>query len=136
MATRSQTTTQVTWAASDTNTVAADAAIDTSDDFTFSSDLIQTQISIEATNNGTAVSGDTIDIYMQHKQDPDNDATDTYDTQGDYVCTLDTYEDNTAQKTVGVYGLLAGQVVRFGAINNGASTITIGVSVIEDKLAY
>jgi len=137
MATRSQTETQIEWSSSDTNAVAADGAMDWSDDFTFSSDLINAELTVEGNSAGTA-SDDILEIHMAVKKDPDNSNTgtpDTYDSSDyTYIGSLDCSSGNDEQRTVYI-AAFPGDTVRFGALNDGTNAITVGYRITEDKVA-
>lgn len=137
MATRSQTETQITWSAADTNAVAADGAMDWSDDFTFNGDMINAELTVEGNSAGTAAD-DIVEIHMAVKKDPDNSNTgtaDTYDSEAyTYIGSLDCSDGNDNQRTVYVEAF-PGDTVRFGAKNDGTNAITVGFRVTEDKVA-
>lgn len=138
MATRSQTETQITWSASDTNSVAADGAADTSDDFTFSGDMIAAQVTVEGNSAGSS-SDDVVDIYMSVKKDPDNSnsgTADTYDTAGNFLGSVDCSDGNDNQRTFPLPMAMPGDIVRFEAVNDGTNAITVGMRVTEDKLSF
>jgi len=137
MATRAQTETQIQWAATDTTVVAADGVIDHSDDFTFSSDLIGAEVTIEGNSAGTALD-DILDVYCARKKDPDNSGTpDTYDDDVySYLGRIDCSSGSDAQRTFSLPMMMAGDIVRFGAKTDGTNAITVGFRVTEDKLAY
>ena len=67
MATRAQTTTQVTWSAASTKSIAIGGAMNYSDDFTFSGNLIDKEITVTANSSGTA-SDDIVEIHMGVKK--------------------------------------------------------------------
>lgn len=138
MATRAQTVTQVTWSAASTKSIAIGGAMNYSDDFTFSGDLIDKEITVTAKSAGTA-SDDIVEIHMGVKKDPDrsNSGTpDSYDSDDyTYVGSLDCSSGNDTQRTFTI-GCMAGDIVRFGALNNGTNAIVVGIEVSQDTLAY
>jgi hypothetical protein len=125
----SQTTSQIAWGGSNTNTIASGNTAN-SDDFTASTSNVGAEAQLYAKHSGTPASGDTIDFYLQRKGDPDQDATSEYDNQGDYIGTVDTNSDDPAKKTIPL-GLMQGQTYRVTATNNGGSGITVGVRITE-----
>ena len=137
MATRSQTETQIEWSSSDTNDVAADGAMDWSDDFTFSGDLINAELTVEGNSAGTNAD-DIVEIHMAVKKDPDNSNTgtpDTYDSADyTYIGSLDCSSGNDEQRTVYI-AAFPGDTVRFGAKTDGTAIITVGFRITEDKVA-
>ena len=139
MATRTQTETQITWSASNTNSVAADNTIDYSDDFTFSSDLVDASVTIVGNSAGTATD-DILEVYCARKKDPDNSNSgtpDTYDAEAyAYVGSIDCSSGNDTQRTFPLPMIMAGTIVRFGAKNDGTNAIVVGYRVTEDKLSY
>jgi len=138
MATRSQTETQIKWSTADTNAVAADGAMDWSDDFTFSGDMIDAQVTVEGNSAGT-FSDDIIEVHVGRKKDPDNSNSgtpDTYDSEYyTYIGRIDCSSGNDTQRTFKLPMMMAGDIVRFGAKTDGTSIITVGMRVTEDKVA-
>lgn len=126
----SQSETQIQWSASDTNSVSG-GATDNSDDFTVDTNLIDASLMLKADHSDTPDSGDTIDFYLQHKDDPDNDTTEEYDNQGDYLTTLYLNDDDPAVKTIPV-SLNQGGTYRLVAVNNDSdNAITVSARLFE-----
>jgi len=138
MATRSQTETQVEWSSADTNAVAADGAMDWSDDFTFSGDLVDAEVTVEGNSAGTA-SDDILEVHVGRKKDPDNSNSgtpDTYDSETyTYTGSIDCSDGADNQRTFKLPMMMAGDIVRFGGKTDGTNIITVGYRVTEDKVA-
>ena len=125
-----QSTSQIQWSSSDTKSVAG-GGTENSDDFTANSGNVAAEIQVHADHSGTPASGDTIDFYLQRKGDPDQDTTDEYDNQGDYIGTVDLNDDDPAVKTIPVF-LMQGKTYRLTAVNNDADTaITVAARLTE-----
>jgi len=137
MATRSQAETQITWSASDTNSVAADGAFDYSDDFTFSGDMVLSEFTVEGNSVGTNAD-DILEVHYMRKKDPDNSnsgTADTYDTAGTFSISLDCSDGADNQQTVSLPSAMAGDVIRFGCKTDGTAAILVGIRITEDKVA-
>jgi hypothetical protein len=126
----SQSKTQIQWSSSDTKSVAG-GGTENSDDFTASTSVVDAEIQLKADHSGTPASGDTIDWYLQRKGDPDQDTTDEYDNQGDFLGSVDLNSDDPAVKTIPVH-LMQGQTYRLTAVNNDSDTaITVSARLTE-----
>ena len=102
-----------------------------SDDFTANSNVIDAELLVKADHSGTPASGDTIDWYLQRKGDPDNDTTDEYANQGDFIGALDLNSDDPAVKSIPV-ALTQGKTYRLTAVNNDSdSAITVSARLTE-----
>lgn len=118
---------QVTWSSANTISVAA-AGTANSDDITFSASAVYAEIMVKTDNSGTPADGDTLDVYLQKKSDPDADSTDDYETTGSFLVQLDTYDSDPA---VRVISIPVGFNGRIHVENNGASAMTVSAKVIE-----
>lgn len=126
-------TNQVTWSAANTKSVAS-SGVETSDDYTFDTNAFEATLVCKANNSGTPASGDTLNIYAQIKEDPDLDSTQEYANQMDFVGSLDTNADDPAIARIQM-SVEPGQTYRFAMENDGASSITGSIRVIEKKSA-
>ena len=131
------TETQVTWSASDTQSVTSGSNA-TSDAVTFNATSISASISMKADNAGTPASGDTITFYALYSNgDTDNTGgSDEYDTaeQGHVLAVVDTNADDPAQKTAQL------DVTRKGckiyAVSGAASnSITVSCRITDKRSA-
>lgn len=126
----SQSDTQIQWSASDTKSVAG-GGTENSDDFTANSNNVAAELQVKADHSGTPAGGDTINFYLQRKGDPDQDTTQEYDNQGDFLATVDLNSDDPAVKTIPVF-LMQGKTYRLTAVNNDADTaITVSARLTE-----
>ena len=121
---------QVTWSSSNSKSVSA-AGSENSDNISFSSTAFYAEIMVKADNGGTAADGDTLDVYLQKKDDPDNDSTDDYESTGTFLVQLDTYND--ADPAVRVVSLPVGiGSARLHVENNASSnSITVSATITE-----
>lgn len=104
-----------------------------SSDFTLSSGHVGGDLQVYASHGGTPASGDTIDVYLQRKGDPDNDGTSEYANQGDYLCTLDLNSDDPANKSIPLFALVQGAAYRLTTVNNDTdTTITVSALLTEE----
>lgn len=118
---------QVTWTSSNTTSVSASGTAN-SDDISFSVSAIYAEIMVKADNSGTPADGDTLDVYLQKKADPDADSSDDYESIGSFLVQLDTYDNDPA---VRVISIPVGFNGRLHVENNGASAMTVSAKVIE-----
>ena len=123
---------QVTWdSGSDTNSLAA-AAAEASDTEVFNTAAVDAMITCKADNGSTPVAGDTVDFYALYSTgDPDGASTAEFDTttQGEFLCTVDTFADDPAIRTVPLR--TAASEFQVYAVNNGASTVTVSAGWVE-----
>lgn len=124
-------TNQVTWSASNTKSVAS-SGVETSDDYAFDANTFEATLVCKANNSGTPASGDILSIYAQIKEDPDQDSTDEYANQMDFVGALNTNLDNPAVARI-VMSVEPGKTYRFAMENDGASAITGSIRITEKK---
>lgn len=130
MASFSQSDTQIQWGGSDTKSVSG-GNTESSDDFTADSNNVAAEIQVKAEHSGTPESDDTVDFYLQRKGDPDQDTSDEYDNQGDYIGTVDLNEDDPAVKTIPVF-LMQGKTYRLTATNNDSDdAVTVSARLTE-----
>ena len=128
----------VQWGAVDSKSVAL-STVENADDYTFDVTCVQAVIQLKVDNAGTPADGDTVDFYASLKGDPDNDASDEYDTVGNFLTTLDTYATSGGTdpcvKSMAFYPL-PGQIYRFIADNqSAASAMTVSMQITEMKVA-
>jgi hypothetical protein len=103
----------------------------TSDAMTFSADAFAAQIECKADNGGTPADGDEVDFYILYTLgDPDGASSDEYDTvdHASLLCTLDTYAEDPAIKTVPVNPVAKGfeiYVVSRAASNSHTISCTL-----------
>lgn len=101
----SKALTQGTWAAANTQSIAA-AGTATSDALSFGASSFAATVQLKASNNGTAVSGDKVEFYLLRTNGTVDGAegTDSYDTttQGQLLAVLDTFITNPALATVDI----------------------------------
>lgn len=126
-------TNQVTWGAANAKAVAS-SATEMSDDYTFNANTFDSELIVKADNAGTPANGDVINIYAQIKEDPDQDAAPEYANQGDLVGRLDTNSVDPAIKGI-LFSPMPGKTYRFAAKNEGASSITVSIRIVEKKSA-
>lgn len=130
------TETQVTWSASDTQSVTSGSNA-TSDAVTFNATSISASISMKADNAGTPASGDTITFYALYSNgDTDNTGGDEYDTttQGHVLAVVDTNADDPAQKTAQLD--VTRKAVKIYAVSAAASnSITVSCRITDKRSA-
>lgn len=116
--------TQITWASAASKAVSAGAS-ETSDAFVFNAGDWAAQIQVEANNNGTPASGDTVDVYILW------DVGSVSDTAATAValCVLDTYAVDPAVITVTLPTPAASGFRLHAANRSSGRSITVSAKV-------
>jgi hypothetical protein len=124
---------QVTWSSANYKSVSSSSS-ENSDDISFSASAISGEIMLKADNGGTAADGDTVDFYLQRKDDPDNDSTMDYESDGMFLAQLDTYDSDPKVKVVSIpVGITSG---RLHVENNASSnSITVSATITEKTVS-
>lgn len=126
-----RTETQITFAASNTTSVAAGATA-TSDKITANIDTVNAYIKCYAKNSGTPASGDVVDVDLQFGGDPDVDSTEEMDSIGGFMTTLDTNQADPAVRTIPQPFLPQGEDLQLFCNSTAASAITVGFTLVEE----
>lgn len=135
MATREET--QITWSSASSKSVAAGAG-ETSDAVTFNSGDWAAALQINADNDGTAASGDTLDVYIIYTAgDVLGDSGDDYDTpeHAALLCQLntraaDTPGEDPARRTVPLEAIAAKGFKLYAMNNSAGRAITVRARLI------
>lgn len=133
----SKALTQITWSSSNSVSVSA-GGNQTSDAFAFASDSFSGMMQIKADNaGGTPADGDVIDVYLRYTTgDPDAapDSADEYDSaaHGVHLCTLDTFAEDPAIKTVPIDVSAKGAKL-YVVSGAGSNSITVSAQMYESK---
>lgn len=128
----SRNETQITWSTASSLSI-SNGSNGTSDAFTFDASDWSCALQINADNNGTPASGDTLDVYILWTAgDVLGDSASDYDTveHAQKLCTLDTYSTNTPGEDPARRTVLLSSVAPLGfklyAVNNSSGrSITI-----------
>lgn len=128
---------QITWpTAANTKSVSAGGDED-SEVYTPDVTAVELEFLCKADNNGTPASGDVVEFYLKRSDgDPDaeGDSADEYETDGLFLCRLDTNADDPKIKSVVVPSSFKNAKLR--AVNNAASNaITCSAQVTEHRVA-
>jgi len=126
MATRSQTSNYVQWSAANIASVATGGGLVSSDDYSWSADMVASEITVKGDSAGAA-SDDILDIYYSRKKNAE------YDDQATFVCSVDC-SSGSGIKTMNFGSAFPADVGRFSAECNGTNNITVSVYVTEDKV--
>ena len=138
MATREEN--QITWSSASSISVSS-ASNSTSDAFTFNASDWSASIQINADNNGTAASGDTLDAYILWTTgDILGDSGSDYDTteHAQFLCQLDTYATNTpgedpARKTILLDNISPLGFKLYVVNNSSGRSITVRARVVTQR---
>lgn len=131
---------QVLWSAASSISVSA-ASNATSDAHTFNASDWSAAIQINADNNGTPASGDTVSVYILWTTgDILGDSGSDYDTveHAQLLCTLDTYATNTpgedpARKTIPLDNIAALGFKLYAVNNSAGRAITVRARVVTQR---
>lgn len=128
-----RTTTQITWSGSDTISVSPGSTA-TSDKITLQSDTVNAYLKCKANNGSTPASGDTVDLAAQFGGDPDNDASEDMDNQGDFLVNLDTDLNDPAVASPTMPFAPQSEDMQLEATNNsGQNSITVSAVLVEER---
>ncbi|HPC95211.1 MAG TPA: hypothetical protein PLU87_09725 [Sedimentisphaerales bacterium] len=123
---------QVTWSSSNSASVSGGATA-ASDAMSFSASGFDAMVTLKAENNGTPVSGDTVDFYaLLSCGDPDGSGSDEFpndDSNGIFLVRLDTYADDPAVATVTIP--VAKSVKIFARNNASSNSVTVSACLNE-----
>ena len=132
--------TQITWSSASSISVSS-SSNSTSDAFAFNASDWSAAIQINADNNGTPASGDTVDVYILWTTgDILGDSGDDYDTveHAQRLCRLDTYATNTpgedpARVTIPLDNIAAKGFKIYAANNSAGRAITVRARIITQR---
>ena len=128
---------QVQWSTANSISVSAGGNA-TSDTVTINATTIQGSISLKADNNGTAASGDTVDVYILYSNgDPDGASTDEFDSDAAdneprWLARLDVSTAGKDPDVKTVFPSLAAKSYKIYAVSNaGTNGITVSATGTE-----
>lgn len=132
--------TQITWSSASSISISA-ASNATSDAFTFDASDWAAAVQINADNNGTPASGDTVSVYILWTTgDILGDSGSDYDTveHAQLLWTLDTYATNTpgedpARKTIPLDNIAALGFKLYAVNNSAGRAITVRARVATQR---
>jgi hypothetical protein len=127
MATRSQSSGYIQWSSSDSKLVTT-GTTESSDDYTWDSNMIGTEITIKGVSAGSAAD-DILDIYYSRKKNLE------YDDQAHYVCSVDC-SSGSGIKTMNFNSAFPADTGRFSVSCAGTNNITVSIFATQDKLSF
>jgi hypothetical protein len=126
----SEKSTQITFAAANTKSVAA-GATELSDAVTLDANAVERELSVKATNNGgTPAAGDVIEVHWVPDSDIDADATGDSRTDGTLVCTIGATSAGAKSKDAALVTVRRPGKVKLVS-SAAANSVTCAVHLIE-----